>query len=181
MLDKYPTLVRFERGDLDAQHLGAEGGLHDPFWVVSKRHGVISLDLICVRGISDDGGVIRGCGERRSVSTMRYSWSSSSGQPRVAKNERKRMVLAGLARLGGSATCGDIATASGLDRTRVDSVLKGNTKLKGPYVLRSSERELTATGSSHYWSLTARGRLWLAWAAAQGLVRGPRSRVPSDE
>jgi len=174
---------RYQRDDMDAMHTGPRGVSHDPYWVVRKRFGLMALELRCERGLLDNENRLWRCGETRRVSSGKFSWADSKDRPRVERNARKAQILAALSRAGGSATTGELALASGLDRNVVAGCLQGSQRALGPYVSRSPGRELTATGSAHVWSLTDRGRLWLRWAVETGLLNGPaksRKVAPSE-
>ena len=183
MMTLFPTLERFRRDDVDGVHEGPIGVGHAPFWIVQRRYGPFALALTCVRAFTHSAGGHRGCGATLKVSTQLYSWASSngSGRPRAARNAKKLRVLSALSRLGGRSTAGAIAIEAGLDRNAVVDCLVQGQRAKSPYAVRGAEREVTVLGSSHYWSLTDRGRLWLRWAVSQGLLRGPKEQqVVSD-
>ena len=171
---------RYERDSLSAAHHGPRDVSHVPYWQVRKRFGPVALELRCERGLLDNENRLWRCGEVRRVSSGKYSWADSADRPKLPRNARKSVILAALSRLGGSGTVGELALAAGLDRNVVAGCLQGGQRARGAYVSRSPGRELTATGSAHIWTLTDRGRLWLRWAAARGLVQAPRKVAPNE-
>lgn len=138
---------------------------HTLHWAVRRVAG--RLDLLCVAPGRDGP-----CRFRMSLGGQRRQGFLAHGGSPGQLQLTKATILGCLSRLGQgeAAPRGLILHHTGLSAGQVDGALRRLTRGKWPYIARSEPQPLTPSGAGRLYSLTTRGRRWVAWAVERGLL-----------